>query len=1360
MGSDDIMNIFKPGISDDGELARLRARNAALEAECRRLERVLNADTGASTGWLDDDSDDHDAEHPRTGRYVWDEIAGRCLYFSPEIPVLLGALTDSGDEADFLRRLDEADRKRYSAALDGLRTAGRRLSMDYIVRGPDGKRRHVRETRDAIFDDNGTLVQTVGSVEDISQENLLREKLNLCRERFRHYASGSSHYLWEMDASLKFTFVSEGIRHVTGEDPSDFIGRTRRDIAGTVPIDPEALATNLTQMARRESFSDYLIERPRTTGGTVHLRLSGKPIYHPDGTFVGYRGTAQDVTEWNETLCSLCEGEEKYRNLVEGSIQGMLISRDWKPLFANQACADIFGFSSVGEFLEHGSLENLVLPEHRDQLRNSRDARMRGEEISERVLAHCIRRDGKTIVLESINRLIEWDGQLAIQTTIFDITERKMNEERLQQTRDELETTVLKRTTELRQANRLLKEEIKERKQAEIELQRNQSRLSDAIESISDGFVLFDPNEQLVMCNSRYRELHPGIADKLVNGAQLEDVLRAIADRGLHLDGKRHGEEWVQRRLAEYRAAPEMRRERQLPDGTWVHGTVRKTSQGGIVGTRTDITERKNWELALQLSEDRLRQAAEVAGLGYCIWDSVEDQCIYCSEEYARIHGTDVEGYLKRAQPAGGNCPFTHPEDEEAYQRAIEVLRRDGTGFGLEYRMILESGDVRHVRIYVKPVLDELGQVVQEYLTMQDITEQKLTEIALRNNQDLLTAIIDHAPAAIDVKDEQSRFVLVNRQVEALFSAKRKDIEGKRSADFLPPEIAEQCETGDRYVLETGRDLADERTVNFNGAEQTFYTIKFKIPQLPGGSGAGIGRIITDITELKRREQALRENRELLETIINTAPVRLTVKDAESRYIYVNRNELNVFGLLDSDYVGKQLEELMDPETAAHVRALDREVIDTGKAIPQYEEQLNDAEDRHRHWLSAKAPVIVDGEVRYVVTTSIDVTESKQREAELSQAHKMEAIGRLTSGIAHDFNNLLAVINGNLLFLRRKAELEGDLIRYVDAIETAANLGTGLTRGLISFSRHKDFNSVPVDLAELVEGAKKDLFSTLPATVIVHTEFATETASALTDPQQFQIALFNLVLNARDAMPEGGTVTIATRNVDRSSSIVLGSGGPWVEISVTDSGTGIPANQLDRVFDPLFSTKPPGSGTGLGLSMVKRFVEQSRGLIDIASEPGKGTSVVISLPRADGKPKTDSTRQDIAATGGTETVLVAEDDEAVRRVAVMALKELGYRVLEAENGERALEVLLANDEIALLFSDIELGGPLNGHGLAARARAHDPRLEILLCSGHTAQKPSAGGPGKPPLMRKPYDPDHLAKAIRNALDRRRENGTV
>ncbi len=1451
------MNKFETIARDEPVIAQLHDKISALETECRQLKRQLAGETAEGRSGLSG-LDDHAEIVQGLGQYEWDETADRCTVCSEGLAHLTG--TAAGDlaaqcssTAALIDRIHPADREAYRRALESLRATHQPINIEYRLRTADGYV-PVIEVRQPVLDVAGRLVKSSGLLRDITELSAAREAKSLCEQRLDDLTADSRHFVWEMDADLRFSFVSDGIREVTGEDPAEFIGKTRRDIAGQLPIDPEALQSNLDQMERREVFENFLIKRPRTTGGVVHLNINGRPVFSANGAFVGYRGTARDVSDLKAAISDLHLSEERYRDLVDGSIQGVIVSLESKPVFANQACADIFGFSSVESFLALDSIETL-LPEGDLQRASAADKQPVRHTIE------ALRQDGSKIWLDSINRAIDWRGRPALQTTVVDITESKRAELALRESEARLraimdhapveiilkdargrylevnrhferlwnvsndavrgklpsqiaeqaqlaerteahdravlrEQRMIQRETilcgeagvrclhatkfpirdsfgavvgigaiaidatdrwvaeeNLRQARNQLETNVKERT-AELErlnadMLDSQTRLQDAIESISDGFVLFDSTERLVMCNSQCRVMFPVLADRLTVGTPLEELLLAAAERGLVPDANCSKETWISNRLCEFRSKSEETYEHQTADGRWMQARLRNTAEGGSVAILTDITDRKRDAMALAESEDRLRQAAQLAGIGYCIWDSIADRCIYCSEEYAAIHGTTVDGYLAKAAPAGADCPFTHPDDREAYKRATETLRRDGIGFGLEYRMVLPNGDLRHVRTIVKPVFDEDGRVVQEYLTIQDITAQKENEIALRNNKDLLMAIIDHAPAEVDVKDEDGRFVIVNRQMENALGVVRQDLIGRTSAEVFPPEGAKVCCQDDDQVMETGEEAFSETIRETDTGSRHFLSVKFKIPQL-AGSGAAIGRISTDITELKQGERKLREQQEILETIMAAAPVSITVKHPDSRYIYVNRNELSAFGIETEDYLGKTPHDLLEPEMAAQIVAADRMVVETGQAMKQYEEQLVDSHNRVRHWLSAKIPVIVEEKVRYIVTTSLDVTETKARENELRQAQKMEAVGRLTGGIAHDFNNLLAVINGNLLFIRRKADLNAETSQYLDAIETAAKMGTSLTGELLAFSRPRELSPTRIDLPVLVQDMIRSLFRALPASIDIRTDFGSHIWPVHTDPQQLQNALFNIALNARDAMPDGGTMEIRLRNTETVPGETR-FGGPWVEITISDTGIGIAKDQLDRVFEPFFTTKPAGAGTGLGMSMVHRFVKAAGGHIRLDSDVGVGTAITIYLPRSGSthSPPMGIRQVKRPVAQGTETILVVEDDDGVRRIATQTLMELGYTVLEAANGEDALAILEENPSIALLFSDIELGGGLDGFSLAEAARQIRPDLRILFCSGHAESEDTKVDGTK--LIAKPYQPTELGQLVRQAL---------
>jgi len=1459
---------FRP---DDHQLERLDAKTASFA-----VPSVPPAPPSDETAAHQAPRSDRAEILFRSGHCLWDEIADSCVSCSPGMATLTGHhapdlwMTTRPDTDAYLDALHPEDRADYRHCLERMRVDGAAFDIQYRLATSEGGYVDVQEIREPVLDESGRVFRSHIFLRDISELRCARDRLKQTEERFRHYAIGSTHFLWEMDQDLRFSYVSDGIRTVTGENPAHFIGKTRRDIAGELPIDPQALQNNLDIMDRREAFTEFLIERPRTTGGKVHLSISGKPLFDDEGRFLGYRGTAHDVTDVRRTLDALDQSEAKYRDLIEGSIQGIFVTVNAKPVFANQACADIFGFSSADAFVALDSLAPLLTPEDCAHLEAFLNGELSREDIPTRYVSQSVRADGSPIWLETINRPVEWEGQPAIQTTVVNITKRKQTEIALRQSEARLraimdhapveiflkdaegryvevnrhfqklwgvcdndargklpadihhghdypkrarqhdlavlrqqkmiqqenlvhhdtgETRCLHATKfpildasgtvtglgaiavdttdrwraekDLKQARDDLETKVKERT-AELErlnraLQESQAYLSDAIESISDGFVLFDAEERLVLCNTRYREMFSEIADRLEIGIPLEELLRVVAERGLVPDTAGSPDDWVARRLSEYRSNLNLSDEQQLTDGRWILANLRRTAEGGIVGIRTDITERKNAEMALAKSEDRLRQAAELAGIGYCIWDSVADRCVYCSDEYARIHGTTVEGYLAKAAPAGGDCPFTHPDDRQAYRIATEALRREGKGFRLEYRMLWPGGETRHVRAIVKPVFDDKGAVIQEYLTIQDISAQKENEIALRNNQDLLMAIIDHAPAQIDVKDESGRFMLINRQMEDLFGARREEVIGKTSEDFFGPEIAETCTCGDDDVLASGDVLSQESIRALEDGEHTYLSVKFKIPQIAGGGNA-IGRITTDITELKQREKALRDHQEILDTILNAAPVSITVKDPDSRYVYVNRHELRAFGVTEQHYIGQKPEDLVSARIASQIMASDRMVLETGQPLEQYEEQLRASDNSLQHWLTSKVPVVVDGKVRYIVTTSLDVTEAKAREQELRQAQKMEALGKLTGGIAHDFNNLLAVVTGNLMFLRRKAALGPKFIQYLDAIETAANMGTALTGELLAFARPSELSAVPVNVPDVIDSTIKSLFRALPASIETRTDFPPDIWTVQSDPQQLQNALFNIALNAKDAMPDGGMLTVKVRN-RKAIPVGLGlSGGSWVEIVISDTGIGMEPDKLEQVFEPFFTTKPAGAGTGLGLSMVHRFVELSGGHIRLASAPGAGTSVKIYLPRAG---KTVSKRIGIhepetTVLGGDETILVVEDDTQVRKIAVQALRDLGYHVLQTATGEHALKRLKSDKSIALLFSDIELGGELDGYDLAHETRSERPDVKILFCSGHS---PAPAGKSrrtddKAPLLRKPYQIDELGRLVRHVLEQK------
>ncbi|HYD99480.1 MAG TPA: CHASE3 domain-containing protein [Alphaproteobacteria bacterium] len=388
-----------------------------------------------------------------------------------------------------------------------------------------------------------------------------------------------------------------------------------------------------------------------------------------------------------------------------------------------------------------------------------------------------------------------------------------------------------------------------------------------------------------------------------------------------------------------------------------------------------------------------------------------------------------------------------------------------------------------------------------------------------------------------------------------------------------------------------------------------------------------------------------------------------------------------------------------------------------------------------------------------------DLTDRSLAEATRRREQRMEGIGQLTGGLAHDFNNLLTIVIGHLnLALRRIGD--DKVRRAVESALKGADRAAALTNQLLAFARRQPLQLATVDLNQLVIEMGALLGRTLGETVSVRAVTAASLWPTHVDPAQVENAILNLALNARDAMPNGGTVTIETGNVTLDAFEARAHGdvrpGDYVTVAVRDEGTGMPPDIMERVFDPFFTTKPEGQGTGLGLSMVYGFVKQSRGHIQIDSAPGCGTTVRLYLPRAQAAPTAAAKPRaaDDALPGGGETILVAEDNDDVRGFAVQILEDLGYAVLQAPTGDLALEMIEAGAPVDLLFTDVIMPGRIRGGELAMRARALRPGLPVLFTSGFTDNAILQDGRLDEGchFLGKPYRPAEVARKVRAALD--------
>ncbi|HKA71160.1 MAG TPA: ATP-binding protein [Xanthobacteraceae bacterium] len=510
---------------------------------------------------------------------------------------------------------------------------------------------------------------------------------------------------------------------------------------------------------------------------------------------------------------------------------------------------------------------------------------------------------------------------------------------------------------------------------------------------------------------------------------------------------------------------------------------------------------------------------------------------------------------------------------------------------------------------------------------------------------------------------------------------------------------------------------------------------------------------------LMETDAALRASQERLRALMDHTPLMITEKDLHGRYSFVNRAFQERLGITTAQAVGKTAYDIFVKERADAQTNMDLKVIATRQQVQ--EEIVVTSPSGPRTVLFTKFPLLdAGGAVEAVGTIGVDVTELKHAEAQLAHAQKMEAVGQLTGGVAHDFNNLLTAIllNADVLADRMTDE---KLRPLAEATRMAAERGADLTKRLLAFGRRQVLEPRPTDLNTLVEGMEQLMRRTLGEHIAIEFRPAADLWPAKVDPGQLEAAVLNLAVNARDAMVQGGRLTIETTNVEVDEGFAAmnadAAPGEYVMVSVSDTGGGMPPDVLERAFEPFFTTKPVGKGTGLGLSMVYGFVKQSGGHLKIYSELGMGTVVRLYFPRSDVPADTAAVRQKAPVdlpTGG-ETILLVEDDPLVRKHTEQQLLGLGYRVIAAENAADALDRVHGVTMPDLLFTDIVMPGSMNGRELAERLRERWPSLKVLYTSGFShgmLDVPLSGQVNSQHLLGKPFRRRDLATKVREVLD--------
>ncbi|MBC7768688.1 MAG: PAS domain S-box protein [Phycisphaerales bacterium] len=629
--------------------------------------------------------------------------------------------------------------------------------------------------------------------------------------------------------------------------------------------------------------------------------------------------------------------------------------------------------------------------------------------------------------------------------------------------------------------------------------------------------------------------------------------------------------------------------------------------------------------------------------------------------------------------------------------------------------------------------------------------------------QSRFRAVVDTAVDGVILIDAAGIILMFNPACERLFEYAPFEVIG-RNVKILMPEpyrrehdgyLSNYTRTGEKKIIGIGREVLGRKR---SGAT---FPMDLSVGEAAEDDRPIFVGIIRDLTERKDAETALREGAERLRAVVDTAVDGVILIDGRGTLQMFNPACEQLFGYKAQDVIGRNVRMLMSsPHREEHdvylgkyrdtgassVIGASREVQGLRKDGSVFPMDLSVGEAKQ------------EGESIFVGVIH-DLSSRKRTEEQLAFAQKMETVGQLSGGIAHDFNNLLTVILGNAEALSVRLKGQPELQTLSETIITAAEHGAELTRRLLAFSRRQRLQPDVIDCNALVQNMDPLLRGTLRKDIELRVTTASEPVLAIADATQLESAVINLALNAQDAMPDGGLLTLATNEIELDATS-LGPNkdvrpGRYAMVVVTDEGTGMTPEVRDRAFEPFFTTKEVGKGSGLGLSMVYGFVKQSDGHVTICSEPGMGTSVRLFLPlSAKAAPAKAKRSKAAPVIGGHELVLVVEDDPLVRGHTITSLQGLGYRVIVAPDGRQGVALLEAGERPQLLFTDIVMSGGVSGWELAARARETVPGIKVLFTSGYPLETLTSRGhiDTHARVLSKPYRLAELARRVRETLD--------
>ncbi len=795
------------------------------------------------------------------------------------------------------------------------------------------------------------------------------------------------------------------------------------------------------------------------------------------------------------------------------------------------------------------------------------------------------------------------------------------------------------------------------------------------------------------------------------------------------------------------------RKDGSLFDADIIWSAIEFEGRAAILALAIDVTQRRLAEQALRASETRLAEAQRIARLGDWEQDLATGERRWSDGAY-RIFGASREQFDATEEAF---FRFVHPEDRALVQGAVRETLESGRPYSVDHRIIRPDGEECVVHEQAEVVVDAAGKAVRLVGTIQDITEQKQAEQALRRSENRLRAIFEAEPECVNLVACDGTLLEMNPAGLAMIEADSLDqVRGLPLYPIIAAEHREAFRSFTARICRGSHGAMEFEIVGIKGTRRWLETFAVPLQDDSGGPPLLLG-VTRDVTERKRSERALRESEQRFRELFENANDIIYTHDMEGNFTSLNKAGETITGYSREEMLRMNVGQIVAPGSRALARAIIAAKL--AGAPPTTDEMEIAARDGRCLALEVSARLVYqDGIPTGVQGIARDVTDRKSLEQQLRQAQKMEAIGRLAGGVAHDFNNLLTVIKGYSALLIEDPALTAAQSRAIEQIEKSADRAASLTSQLLAFSRRQVLMPTVLDLNDVVAGMDKLLRRLIGEDVRLVTLPCPGLGQVKADRGQIEQVIMNLAVNARDAMLHGGKLMLETENVEidenygRQHASV--QPGRYVMLAVSDNGCGMDAATQSRIFEPFFTTKGVGQGTGLGLSTVYGIVKQSGGHVWLYSEPGQGATFKIYLPRVDAPVESAVEKPRDAAPRGAETILLVEDDDDVRSLVRGILEARGYSVIEAARAAEALDLCRKHEgEIHLMLSDVVMP-ETGGRDLALQLAPLRPAMKVLFMSGYTDDAIVRHGVLEPGIafLSKPFTADELSRKLRDVLE--------